>query len=78
MIIQLTNTNPDVKGDPLALNSDFIVSIREGKAKRDDGTEDGVTFVFCPPHGTWEVEESVTDILKMIKKNSNWFKSNIG
>ena len=26
MIIQLTNTNPDVKGDPIALNSDFTLT----------------------------------------------------
>ena len=70
MIIQLTNTNPDVKGDPIALNSDFIVSIREGKAKRDDGTEEFVTFVFCPPHGTWEVSDSLASILKTINKKS--------
>jgi len=71
MIIPLTNTNPEVKGDPVAINTDFIVSIREGIAKRDDGREDKVTFIFCPPHGMWEVEESLDSILKTIKKNSN-------
>jgi len=71
MIILLTNTNPEVKGDPIALNTDFIVSMREGKAKRDNGTSDDVTLIFCPPHGTWEVEEKLSDIIKIIKKNSN-------
>jgi hypothetical protein len=71
MIIVLTNTNPEVKGDPIALNTDFIVSIREGKVKRDGGVEEQATLVFCPPHGTWEVEESLKDILKMINKKTN-------
>jgi len=70
MIIQLTNTNPEVRGEPIALNTDFIVSMREGKAKRDDGTSEDVTLIFCPPHGTWEVEEKLIDVLKTIKKKS--------
>jgi len=67
MIIKLTNAIPGAKDEAIALNTDIIVSIREGNITRDDGTVDFVTFVFCPPHGTWEVTETVDAIMEKIK-----------
>ena len=46
---------------------DLVVSIREGNSTREDGTIDLVTFIFVPPHGTWEVTETVDTILEKIK-----------
>jgi hypothetical protein len=71
MFITLTSANPDIKDHPIVLNSEFFVSIYRGekKSKADiiDVTEE-VTFVFCPPHGTWEVNETPEEILAIINK----------
>ncbi len=71
MLIKLTNSNPEFKGDSVLLNTDCIVSVFRKNITRklaDDSTllED-VTFVHCPPHGTWEVEETVEQILEMVR-----------
>jgi len=33
---------------------------------REDNTVDQVTFVFVPPHGTWEVLESFEEVMALI------------
>jgi len=72
MIIILTNTSPAFKGLPVLLNTDFIVSVHRGFVSRDDEqkTVEEVTYVFCPPHGNWEVQESVEDIIAQIRGNT--------
>jgi len=72
MFITLTNASPAHKGKKITLNTANIVTIWRGDAVRaadEDGkpteTEE-VTFVFVPPHGTWEVEEQHDDIIKML------------
>jgi hypothetical protein len=72
MFITLTNATPAHKGKSITVNSDHIVSLSRADAVRavdDDGnpkeTEE-VTFVFIPPHGTWEVEELPEDIAKLL------------
>ena len=67
MILKLTNAIPAAKGEAIAINMDLVVSIREGNSTREDGTIDLVTFIFVPPHGTWEVPETVDTILEKIK-----------
>jgi shikimate kinase len=67
MILKLTNAIPAAKGEAIAINMDLVVSIREGNSTREDGTIDLVTFIFVPPHGTWEVTETVDTILEKIK-----------
>ena len=69
MFITLTNTNPDIRGQKISINANSIVTIREGVAQRPDQSNEYVTYIYCPPHGTWEVEESHTDIIKMIESN---------
>ena len=69
MILKLTNAIPSAKGEAIAINMDLVVSIREGNVTREDGTIDLVTFIFVPPHGTWEVSESVDTIIEKIKNN---------
>ena len=31
-----------------------------------DKIETEKTFIFCPPHGTWEVQETPEEILELI------------
>ena len=69
MIITLTNTSPALRGNPIALNTDFIVSIFRTPVTRTDGVIDDVTYIHCPPHGTWEVQEPVEDIVALIEQS---------
>jgi hypothetical protein len=32
----------------------------------EDGIIENITYVFCPPHGTWEVEESLDEVVKTL------------
>lgn len=68
MLIILTNASDAFKGTKVALNSDAIISVynTENLAKKNDGIIEKVTYVFCPPHGTWEVEESMETIVSMV------------
>jgi len=70
MFITLTNASSGHKGRPIAIKRDLIVTFYPGNSLREDGTSDLVTYVFCPPHGTWEVEESFDDLLDMMQWNS--------
>ena len=72
MLIKLTNALPAHKGQPILINTDKIVSVYSGKITRepqdDDNVSyiDSVTFIHIPPHGTWEVSESVEEVLEQI------------
>lgn len=69
MFIKLTNANPQHRGNPVLLKSSDIVSIHEGMAQRE-GSDliERVTYVFIPPHGTWEVTETVEQIFAMLEQ----------
>lgn len=66
MLLLLTNASASHKGNKVVINTDLIVSIfnTENVAKKEDGIIENVTYVFCPPHGTWEVEESMEYIIE--------------
>lgn len=68
MFIILTNAAEAFKGQRVAINSEIIVSVynTENLAKKNDGIIERVTYVFCPPHGTWEVEESMEEIVNLV------------
>ena len=72
MFITLTNASPLHKGKTITINSEHIVTIWRGEAVRSADEEgkatatEEVTFVFVPPHGTWEVEELVADVVAML------------
>ena len=68
MYIKLTNANPAHKGLPLSIRQDLVLSVHNSTVVRDDGTVETVTFLNCPPHGTWEVTESPKQILALINK----------
>jgi hypothetical protein len=63
MFITLTNASENHKGNKVAVRISEIVSVYNTTLTREDGTTDNVTLVFAPPHGTWEVSESLEDIV---------------
>jgi hypothetical protein len=63
MLITLTNASPAHKNRPIVLNTDIIASIHRNITTREDGSIEEVTFIHCPPHGTWEVVETIEEVL---------------
>jgi hypothetical protein len=75
MLLQLTNANQAHYGNSLLINSDMILSVYRslGATVVDDDTVENVedvTYIFCPPHGTWEVQETPEQILDLIAGKS--------
>jgi hypothetical protein len=66
MFITLTNSSPEYKGNKIAIKKDLIVTIHRNTVTRDDKTVEEVTFIFVPPHGTWEVSETMEEVLALI------------
>jgi len=67
MFIKLTNASPAHAGKQLALQKNSIVSVYRDVAVREDKSLEDVTFVFVPPHGMWEVQESFEEVMKLLK-----------
>ena len=67
MYIKLTNANPNFLGKPILLKKDLIVSVYEGTLTHEDESVESVTYVFAPPHGEWQVKESVDDVLESLR-----------
>ena len=70
MFLKLTNAAPDYKGMPLAVRSDIVLSVFQTTLNR--GTEDApsqesVTVVYSP-QASWEVEETVDQVLEQLNK----------
>lgn len=78
MFIKLTNATPDYKGTEILINTSTIMSVNTGPIERtrQDGSlyTDIVTFIFCPPHGTWEVSETLDEILEKVNGKKGIFK----
>ena len=70
MFINLTNAAPEHRGKPVAIRKDLIVSVFGNAVPREDGTSEEVTLIFVPPHGSWEVAESYTEVLEQLNTNS--------
>jgi len=71
MYITLTNATPAHRGNKLAIDSNLIATIHNTDIHRETGEIENVTFVFCPPHGTWEVTESLEEVVAELN-NSLW------
>lgn len=69
MYITLTNAAEAHKGNRIAINADLISTIHESLVTRENGIKEQVTFVFCPPHGTWEVSEQLEDLVSVLNLN---------
>ena len=67
MFIKLTNSTPQHKGMKVILNTDQWVSVHRQSITREGATaSEDVTFIFAPPHGTWEVEETPEQIESVV------------
>lgn len=62
----LTNANPNYRGLPLSVRKDLIMTVNSNMAQRDDGTTEMVTYLFGPPHGTWEVLETYNEVMQQL------------
>ena len=66
MYIKLTNATPAHKGTPLAIRQDLVVSVHNNTVVREDGTVEQVTFLHCPPHGTWEAQDTFDSVVSQL------------
>lgn len=66
MYIKLTNASPAHVGNKIAINTDLIATVHDAVVTRESGISEKITFIFCPPHGTWEVSETVDNILLIL------------
>jgi hypothetical protein len=71
MFLSLTNASPQHRGTRVAIDRKLVVSMHTSIVTRDDDTVEPVTFIFCPPHGTWEVMESFEDVLEQLN-STEW------
>jgi hypothetical protein len=73
MFISLTNASESHKGNKIAINIELIATVfnTPNLAKKENGIIENITYVFCPPHGTWEVEESLDEVVAELN-NYKW------
>jgi len=64
--ISLTNSAPVHRGNKIAITTSLVVTVHNAMVTRDDGLTESVTYVFCPPHGTWEVSETYDQVVNML------------
>jgi hypothetical protein len=67
MFIELTNATPAHKGKKIAIRKDLIATVHRSTISRNEGTSEEVTYVFAPPHGTWEVGETFEQVMLLMK-----------
>ena len=68
--ITLTNASEAHYGRSITINTSLIATIHEALVMIDE-VEELKTFVFCPPHGTWEVQESLETIAEVLNYETN-------
>lgn len=68
MYLNLTNASLQHRGTKLAIDRELVVTAHTSQVTREDGLIEMVTFIFCPPHGTWEVSETFDQVLKQLNK----------
>jgi len=66
LYLNLTNANPQFKGMPIAIRKDLVITIHANLTVREDATTELVTYIFAPPHGTWEVLETYTEVIEQL------------
>ena len=66
MYITLTNASPAHRGSKIAINTNLIATVHSSLVVREDEIAEQVTFIFCPPHGTWEVSEPLEDVVRIL------------
>jgi hypothetical protein len=66
MLISLTNANETHRGNALLLNTDMMLSVYRNTKISEDNIVEDITYIFMPPHGTWEVAETPEQIASLI------------
>ena len=66
MYITLTNTAEQHRGNKIAINTDLIATLHSKFITNDAGVIENVTYIFCPPHGTWEVSEPLEEVVGLL------------
>jgi hypothetical protein len=66
MYVTLTNATPGYAGEKIAINSDSVLTVLSKEVTRESGQTETVTFLHCPPHGTWEVQEPLVKVVKLL------------
>jgi hypothetical protein len=66
MYITLTNATEAHKGNSIAINTSLIATVHDSLVTRENGVTERITYVFCPPHGTWEVSEPLEDLVTVL------------
>lgn len=70
MFIKLHNASPGMAGLDVAIRIDIIISVYEAEVCRDPENApdelEVVTFVYAGSHATWEVRESVPEVIRLI------------
>ena len=68
MYITLTNSSPSHNGNKISINSDLIATVHSAMVDRGENIMEQTTFVFCPPHGTWEVSEPLEYVVAALNE----------
>ena len=68
MLIKLTNAGNGLVGKSILLNTDVMVSVFPVPEDFAEARPTTKTLIFCSPHGTWQVEETVEEIFALIKE----------
>lgn len=66
MYITLTNSSENHRGDKISINRDLIATVHSKFVTTDNGVIENKTYIFCPPHGTWEVSEPLEDVVRIL------------
>ena len=74
MYIKLINATPAHKGTPVSIRQDLVLSVHHNSVVREDGTIEYVTFLHCPPHGTWEVQNSFDSVIEQLNNAATGIK----
>lgn len=70
MFISLTSAKEEIAGKTIVLNTEHILSIFREDVVGENNLTTEKTFIFCPPHGTWEVAETPEEILDLINSRN--------
>lgn len=68
MFITLTNAADLHRGNKIAIRKDMVATVYNSTVEKESGLLENVTYVFCPPHGTWEVTESLEKVVDQLSE----------
>jgi hypothetical protein len=66
MYLVLTNAAEQHSGSKIALKKDLVVAVHSTTEEKEPNVFVTKTYLFVPPHGTWEVTESLEQVVKQL------------